>query len=239
MIFQAYQDSLGELVPMRRSLPSRFAGEWTSYSSSKESEELSTQPAVTQLSIGAETYGYIHDRLDENTWQCQRGSDWAADGQKLVLKKSESEGHWTAFDVANHVDAVVCQSRRFRLERYTSDVRLNHNHRKDSSREANSCVICMILHQRIVVGFMSSALFPPGGGRNFPNIPKEARTFKQVMTVRIRMDQIGSEWIRMEQWMRMDQNGSEWTRMDQNVSMDENGSAWIRIDQNGSEWNNG
>ena len=181
MVFQAYQDSLGELVPMRRSLPGRFAGEWTSYSSSKESEELSTQPAVTQLSIGAETYGYIHDRLDENTWQCQRGSDWAADGQKLVLKKSESEGHWTAFDVANHVDAVVCQSRRFRLERYTSDVRLNHNHRKDSmayvqhhrnndddddSREANSCVICMILHQRIVAGFMSSALFPPGGGRN-------------------------------------------------------------------------
>ena len=41
----------------------------------------------------------------------------------------------------------------------------------------------------------------------------------------IRMDQDGSEWIRI--WIRMDQDGSGWIRMDQD--MDQDGSGWIRI----------
>ena len=66
---------------------------------------MASEPAATRLRIGSEKHGYIYDRLDENTWQCVRGSDQAADGEKLVLKKSESEGHWTAFDVTSHVEA--------------------------------------------------------------------------------------------------------------------------------------
>ena len=93
MIFQAYQESLGQLVPTRRCEETlHIPGSWASCE-------------ITQLCIGDETYGYIYDRLDENTWQGRRGSDWAADGEKLVLKRSESGEHWTDFDVANHVDA--------------------------------------------------------------------------------------------------------------------------------------
>ena len=84
MIFQAYQESLGELVKVTRE--------------DTEVEE------ITQVCIGAERYEYIYDRFDENTWICQRGSDWAAPGQRLVLRKSESEGHWTDFDCVNGVD---------------------------------------------------------------------------------------------------------------------------------------
>ena len=66
---------------------------------------MAIELAVTRLRIGPEKYGYVYERLDENTWQCWRGSDWAAAGENLVLKLSESEGHWTAFDVASHVEA--------------------------------------------------------------------------------------------------------------------------------------
>ena len=57
------------------------------------------------LRIGAEKQGFIYQRLEANTWQCVKGSDRAVDGEKLVLKKSESDQHWTAFDVANYKDA--------------------------------------------------------------------------------------------------------------------------------------
>ena len=60
---------------------------------------------VTQLRIGPEKQGFIYHLLEADTWQCVKGSDWAADGEKLVLKKSESDQHWTAFDVANYADA--------------------------------------------------------------------------------------------------------------------------------------
>ena len=59
---------------------------------------------VYRFRIGAMVFGYIYNRLDENTWLCQRGSDWAVPGQTLVLKKSESEGHWADFDCVNGVD---------------------------------------------------------------------------------------------------------------------------------------
>ena len=98
---------------------------------------MTIEPAVTCVRIGPENSGYIYDRLDANTWQCRRGSEWAAAGHKLVLKRSESGGHWTAFDVANHVDAETIGFPVFRtsenaLEEGTHIWRANWNGNRSS-----------------------------------------------------------------------------------------------------------
>ena len=50
----------------------------------------------TRLRIGPEWYNYVYSRLDERTWLCERGSDWAYGNKKLVLK--HDGGLWTAYD---------------------------------------------------------------------------------------------------------------------------------------------
>ena len=56
------------------------------------------RPAPTLLRIGSPKHMYVFQRLNDDTYLCKRGSDWAADGERLVLKRCHER--WTAYDCA-------------------------------------------------------------------------------------------------------------------------------------------
>ena len=50
----------------------------------------------TVLRIGPPRHGYVYHRLNDDTYLCERRSDWGLEGQRLVLKRAR--GRWTDYD---------------------------------------------------------------------------------------------------------------------------------------------
>ena len=65
--------------------------------------DMSQGPAA--LRIGPPRHKYVYHRLNDDTWLCERGSDWAVGGEKLVLKRAH--GRWTAYDCVTPSDGGI------------------------------------------------------------------------------------------------------------------------------------